>query len=177
MKKNVIAFLVVCLFFLTIKSCIITTANFKDYFLLELVDSVEQNRTIITPDNEMIIVKRYQANEEIAIYKIRGEEATHYFGGLYNISNLYSGNSGYDFQNPLFGIRYYSGAQKVYITTLEVTKKIGESFPDIGKKFNARIIIYKDKLKIGNYEYKILPLKEVEKADFKKMIEAIKIQL
>jgi hypothetical protein len=162
MKKIFPVLIVIVLFFFAMKSCIKTTAHFKDYILLELIDTTQVNLALISPDNELVIMKMDQSSAEYGIYKIRGEEATHYLGGLYNLGENY------------FSIRYYSGAQKVYNTTLELTHRVGDSFPRVGEKFNARIIIYKSKIKIGNFDYMIRPLNEEEKSELIKIIVQIK---
>ncbi len=162
MKRILPVLIVIIFFFFALKSCIITTAHFKEYILLELIDTTQINMALITPENELIIMKRNQSAAEYGIYKIRGEEATHYIDGLYNLGESY------------FSIRYYSGAQKVYKTTLELTHKLGESFPKIGEKFNARIIVYISRIKIGDFDYKIVPLEEKTKSELVNMMEQIK---
>lgn len=145
--------------FLGFKSCIVTTISLDDYILLENTDKGGQrNRIIITPKEQMVIVKRFEDVSEMAVYDIEGEEATNYFGGLYCVGTF-----------PL-GLRYYSNAEKVLQSELSVIKKEGDSFPDSGSNFKAKMVIFKEKAKVGNHEYKRLKLSDNEKMELEEMI-------
>lgn len=145
--------------FLGFKSCIVTTISLDDYILLENTDKGGQrNRIIITPKEQMVIVKRFEDVSEMAVYDIEGEEATNYFGGLYCVGTF-----------PL-GLRYYNNAEIVLLSDLRVIRKEGDSFPDVGSKFKANMVILKDKAKVGDNEYKRLNLSDNEKKELEEMV-------
>ena len=149
-----------------LKSCIVTTVSIDDYFMGENTEiNGQHNRVMLTPDKEMIIVKRYNDIDEIGFFKIKGFEATQYLFGLYCVGSF-----------P-FDLRYYHNAEKVLDSDLTLTKKKGESFPKIGKSFNAKIIIFKDRAIIGEQIFKRIILSSKEKEEMIMQIEVLKTVL
>lgn len=140
-----------------------TVISFDNYILVERTDeNGQQDRVILTPKNEMVYVKKYQELVEYGIYKIKGQEATHYISGIYCIGTF-----------PL-GLRFYKNADKVYDAQLILSKKNGDSFPSVGESFKSTIVIYPDKVKIGKYLYKKLSPTESEMAELEKMTNQLK---
>jgi len=134
-----------------IKSCTINPISFKEYVFLESFDEQgERSRVLLTTENEMLLTKKYGNIEEMGYYKIKGEEAIHYIFGIYCVGSF-----------PL-GLRYYNDAENVLDTELILLLKNGDSFPDIGESFNAKIVVYKDKAKIGKHTYKRIFLNKEE---------------
>jgi hypothetical protein len=153
--KRVGTYLFVGLFLLIgLRSCMITLISIDDYMLLERKnESGQQDLVILTPNYEMIHTKKYQDINEIGIYNIKGHEATHYLFGLYCIGSF-----------P-FGLRYYSNAEKVFETELVLVKKIGNSFPEIGKTISSKIVIFEDKAIIDKITFDRVHLTESERED------------
>ena len=154
MKKIFIYLIIGLVLILGLKSCVVTVVSIDDYLLGEMTeDNGQINKVILTPQREMIIVKRYNDIDEIGIYKIKGIEATHYLFGLYCIGSF-----------P-FGLKYYNNADKVIDSELTLTKKIGESFPKVGETFNTHIVIFEDRVIIGNNIFKKIIQSSKEKDD------------
>jgi hypothetical protein len=149
--------------FIGLKSCIISTISIDKYIVVEKTDETGQHdRVILTPNEEMIYVKRFNDIDEIGIYKIKGIEATHYFLGLYCIGSF-----------P-FGLRYYNNVDKVIDSELVLTKKRGNSFPNIGESFKAKILIFNDKVTIGKYSFKRVSLSTTENSELISSIDKLK---
>jgi len=162
--KKVGTFLIITIFLIIgLKSCIMTAISIDDYILVERFDENGQNdRVMLTPKNEMIYVKRFQEIVEVGIYKVQGQEATHYIFGIYCIGTF-----------P-FGLRYFDNPEKVFDSQFTLTKKHGDSFPEVGNSFRAKIVIFKDKVKIGKYSYKRLDLNKEERENMEIMIDQLK---
>ena len=166
MKKILIYLLIGIGLILGLKSCIVTTVSIDEYFMGENTEiDGQHNRVMLTPESEMIIVKRYNDIDEIGVYKIKGIEATHYLFGLYCIGSF-----------P-FGLKYYSNAEKVLDSNLKLTNKKGESFPNIGNSFTAKIVIFKDRAIIGNQIFKRIILSAKEKEEMVLQIAILKTVL
>jgi hypothetical protein len=80
---------------------------------------------VLTPNNKLICAefitgKEINSQDKIAIFEYGRYSPIHYFGGFYNI----------DSNNLPFGIRYYSGANEIWLLELRVLKTNlnGESF-------------------------------------------------
>ena len=163
MKKTGTFLLIGIFLIIGLKSCIVTVISIDDYILVEKSDEYgQQDRVILTPQNEMIYVKKYQDIVEIGIYKLKGQEATHYLFGLYCIGTF-----------P-FGLRYYNNADKVFDSELTLVKKQGDSFPIIGDSFNSKIVIFKNKAIIGKSTFKRIILNEKKKEDLILSIDQLK---
>jgi len=162
--KKIGTYILIGLFIIIgLKSCIMTVISFDNYILVERTDeNGQQDRVILTPKNEMIYIKKYQELVEYGIYKVKGQEATHYISGIYCIGTF-----------P-FGLRSYKNAEKVYDAQLILSKKNGDSFPSVGESFNSTIIIYPDKVKIGKFFYNKLTPTESEMTEFENMIIQLK---
>lgn len=162
--KKISTFLFIVIFALiALKSCIVTVVSFDDLILMERTDeNGESDRVILTPKREMILGKRYKDINEVGIYEIKGVEATHYLFDLYCIGKF-----------PL-GLRYYKNAEKVIDAELILKQKAGESFPKIGSSFQNKIVIFPDKVIIGKFTYKRLPITAEEKIKITTSIEELK---
>lgn len=163
MKKIGIYILIAFFLLIGLKSCIVKVISITDYILCERIDEHGQlDRVILTPKNEMIYIKKYKESVQVGIYKIQGQEATHYIFGFYCIGTF-----------P-FGLRYYNNSVNVFDSQLTLIKKYGDSFPKIGDSFNTTIVTYIDKVLIGKYKYKRLKVSKKEKIDIEKMIDELK---
>ncbi|MGW8122231.1 hypothetical protein ACV07N_06180 [Roseivirga echinicomitans] len=101
--------------FIGLKGCVKSVVNFDDYAVYERVDDIGQiNRAFIIPGkDEIIYSKNNDGTFELGLFKIRGENATHYFGPVYNVGTF-----------P-FGLRIYNSANQVWIAQMELMDKIG----------------------------------------------------
>jgi hypothetical protein len=162
--KKIGTYILIAIFLLIgLKSCIMTVISIKDYILIERTDEHgQQDRVILTPKYEMIYVKKYQESVQIGIYKVQGQEATHYISGIYCVGTF-----------P-FGLRYYNKPENVFDAQLTLTKKHGDSFPNIGDSFNATIVIYRDNVEIGKHKYKRLKINDKERIEIENMINQLK---
>ncbi len=162
--KKYLSYIIIALFVIVgLKSCTLTVIKIDDYILLEKsFESGQNDRVIITPEYEMIHVKKFQDISEIGIYSIKGHEAAHYISGLYNVGKF-----------P-FGLRYYNNAEHVLVVEFKIKHKIGNSFPEIGKSFNSKIIIFENEAIINKLTYKRISLKDSEKEELKNLIQSLK---
>lgn len=113
MKRILYIFVVLIIIFIGFKNCFISPVSNSDYFLLESSGNNGQKvRLLLTPNNEMIVVKRFGNNDELGLFKIKGENAIHYFGSLYFIGSF-----------PM-GLRFLKNAEKVYNTECELIKRV-----------------------------------------------------
>lgn len=160
-KQSIIPFIALIIFgFFGFKSCIGHLISIKDYIVLES-EEIQGLRVVITPDNTILYINSHNGEESIEIYQLRGEEATHYFFGLYSIKTY-----------PL-PLRYYHQAEKVLLPESKLIKKIGFSSNEMMPNPNARIIIYKERVVIGDQSYKRISLSENDKVDLKIMIDSL----
>lgn len=158
---NWLIFVVIALF--ALKSCVVTVISFDDLVLMEgTFERGEKDRILLTPDREAIYTKTLGDINELGVYEIKGEEATHYFLDLYCIGTF-----------P-FGLRYYKNAEKAFDAELILKYKLGESFPKVGESFRTKIIIFPDKVIMGKHTYKRLPIYEEEKKELFESIKRIK---
>ncbi|NQU80699.1 MAG: hypothetical protein HQ543_04190 [Bacteroidetes bacterium] len=162
--KKYLAYIIIGFFVIMgFKSCIKTLIKIDDYILLEKsFESGQNDRVILTPQFEMIHVKKLQDITEIGIYSIKGYEATHYLFDLYNIGRF-----------PL-GLKYYNKAESVFEVEFKLKNKLGDSFPKVGKSFNSKIIIFDNNVIIDKLTYKRISLEESEKTELKNSIKLLK---
>lgn len=162
--KKIFTYLIIALIaYIVFKSLIISVISIDDYILLEKIDNMGQlDRVLFTPQEEMIYLKKYQDITETGIYSLTGQKATHYFLGFYCFG-----------ASPL-GLRYYNSPEYVYDSTMKLEKKHGNSFPNIGESYKARIIIYKDKAQINNNIYKRLPISNSERKEIIALVNNLK---
>jgi hypothetical protein len=161
--KKVMTILFIALFlFIGLKSFVHYSIKIDDYIVLDKSEDGQQDRVILTPKLEMIYLKRYKEITEIGVYKIKGERATHYLFGLYCIGSF-----------P-FGLRYYHKADNVFDSEIVLNKKQGDSFPKVGDQFKAKIVIFKERAKIGKDEFKRVMLSDSEKENIANTIEVLK---
>jgi len=159
--KNIglgIAFLLIGLF--SIKSCVFTVLNFDNNGVYEKINASGQiDRIFIISSNDVVFSKNLEDTFELAHFHIRGEEATNYFGPIYNIGTL-----------P-FGLRIIEDAKNVFIAELELIDKMGNvsktTFDDIGTKYESIIILNKESLKINDEFYKQIEFQKDELEKFK----------
>jgi len=146
-----------------LKGCISTTASFDNYILAEQTnENGHIDRVILTPQNEMLYLKRFKDIDEIGLYKLTGEEATHYIAGLYCFGSF-----------P-FGLRYYNNAENVVDSEMKLVYKVGDSFPEVGESFKVKIVIFNDHVIIGKDSYKRIKITEQDKEKIKLMVEKLK---
>lgn len=149
--------------FFGLKSCISRTISIDDYIIAERTDNHGQHdKVIFTPQNEIIQIKQYKEIIEYCVCKLKGQESTHYFLGIYNIRS-----------KPL-GIRYLRDAEKVFDAQIFLSKKEGLSFPKIGSSFYTSIEIYPNRIKIGKDLYKRSTLNEDDKKILDNYVKQIK---
>jgi hypothetical protein len=151
---------------LGLKSCIVTTISIEDYVLGSRVDEGNQfSRALITPKNELLIAKQFEDISEIGLYKIKGILATKYFLGFYHLKSkgIFP-----------FGLRYYPQAKNVLDSELTLVYKEGNSFPEIGQTFKAKIIVYKDHFVINKDDWEIIPMDSNNKLEAEALMEKLR---
>ena len=127
------------LLFTGLKSCIVSGVSIDNYILLDGIDKHE--KIIITPYKKVIFAKEFHDTDNVAIYELRGREATPYFSGIYCVGTF-----------P-FGLKHYHGVEKVIDSELVLLKKHGNGQTVFNDSLRAKIIIYQDKVKIGDMSY------------------------
>ena len=109
----------------------------------------------MAPSNHLIFKKQYAGQYEYAIFFVRGEDATHYFGPLYN-----SGDN-------LLGLRIYSDATDVWKIEMELVAKDGNlsesTFDEIGESFRDIIIFRDNSIELGDYVYDQIEVIQADK--------------
>ncbi len=140
--------------FLGLKGCFHTVYSSKDVAVYEDVnENGESNKVYFVPKNKMIFKKQYQEQYEYAVFRVRGTDATHYFGPFYNKGE------------NLLGIRTFSDANEVWKLEMEISDKRGNlfetTFDEIGERFRNTLVIRDNSIEVGDYEYqKIVPTEE-----------------
>jgi hypothetical protein len=147
-RKIIIGFIVLAIFlFAGLKGFVKSTIHFDSYEAYQYIDNRGQvNRAFVLPEKtELVFSKNTHGTLELALFKIRGENATHYFGPLYNTGTF-----------P-FGLRTYSDAMGVWKAEMELIDRIGNvsqtTFDDVGKKYEVNIIFYRDHIEIGDESF------------------------
>jgi hypothetical protein len=134
------------IFFFGLKGCIKRVVHFDQTAVYQQIYSTGESNTVyVVPGNTLIVKKQFQDQFEYGVFKVRGDNATHYFGSLYNRGET------------LLGIRMYSGATDVWKVEMELVEKksnLDEStFEDIGKKFRNLIVFRDNSVQIGEDIY------------------------
>lgn len=133
--------------FIGIKGCTGRAVAFKENRAFEHMreDGQVDRVIILAPKNELILIKKAGDIFEMALFKIRGVSATHYFGPVYNVG-----------PSP-FGIRLYSDASEVWDAQLELLEKRGtisqSTFGNVGEKHQVPIAVYDNKLQMGTLQF------------------------
>src|SRR5680860_1003277 len=133
--------------FVGLKGCVHTVYSPKNIEVYkDLNDTGELTKVYIVPGNKMIVKKQFLEEYEYAVFKVRGTDATHYFGPFYN-----KGES-------LLGIRTFSNANEVWNLEMEILDKEGNlietTFNEIGDTYRNTLVIRDNSIEFGNYEYK-----------------------
>lgn len=127
------------LLFTGLKSCIVSGVAIDDYILLK--GQNDQEKIIITPNKKIIFTKELSNTNNYAVYELRGKEATPYFSGLFCVGAF-----------P-FGLKHYSGVEKVIESELVLLKKQGDQLKLFDDSLKTRIVIYDHKVQIGADEF------------------------
>lgn len=151
-QKIFIGIIVIIVLLIGAKSCYVKPLEFQDSILAKNIDKYgQENLVLLLSPNKVVYSKTYKDITEHGLFELKGEYAKHYIGGLYCIGSF-----------P-WGLRFYNDAEKVFNAEMKLTDKQGDSFPEIGDKFNVNIIIYKDQIVMGDNIYKRIELSEQEK--------------
>ena len=140
--------------FLGLKGCAHTVYSPKNIEVYQdLSETGELTKVYIIPGNKMIVKKQFLEDYEYAVFKVRGSDATHYFGPFYNKGE------------NLLGIRTFSDANEVWKLEMEIVEKDGNlmetTFDDIGDTYRNTLVMRDNSIELGNYEYeKIIPSQE-----------------
>jgi hypothetical protein len=154
---------VVLIVFIGIKEFVVYSASINDYVLLsDKEPSGMDTKIVLTPDNEVVVIKSNDNVAEGAVYKIKGRLAKHYAFGLYCIGTF-----------PL-GLRYYPNAEKVMESSLELVQKDGDSFPELGSEFSVVIVLYKDKASFDGKILNKIELDAQKRNDIHNLVHLIK---
>lgn len=142
--------------FFGLKGCIKTSYGVGELKVYQQVSETgESNTAYFAPSNYLIFKKQYSDQYEYAVFLVRGENATHYFGPVYN-----SGES-------LLGLRIYSDATDVWKVEMELVDKDGNltesTFNDIGESFRDIIIFRDNSVELGDYIYERIETTQADK--------------
>ena len=144
-KIGLVAFILI-VGVISLKSCIVTVLKLDDNKVYEKVNSTGQiDRVFIISSNDIVFSKNLDGTFELAYFRLRGEEATHYFGPIYNVGTF-----------P-FGLRVFQSANNVFMAELELLDKMGSvsetTFDEIGEKYKSTIVIYEDSIQLNDAIY------------------------
>tara|TARA_R110001606_G_C15361513_1_gene648594 strand:+ start:821 stop:1360 length:540 start_codon:yes stop_codon:yes gene_type:complete len=161
-KFGTVLFIVFFLF-IGIKGCVHTIYSATEVAIYENIDSNKESTKIyIIPSNLMIIKKQYNSQYEYAVFNLKGTNATHYFGALYNKGE------------NLLGVRIFTNANEVWKLEMKIKNKKGnlnESvFHEIGTTYRNTLIVRDNSIsllndystKLGGFEYKKIKLSNVD---------------
>ena len=141
--------------FLGLKSCIKTSYTQEELEVYRNVMSTGEINTIFfTPSNHIVLQKGYDDLYDYAVFRARGENATHYFGSLDNLGD------------GLFSLRRYPEAEKVWNIELELIDKGGNlpesTFSEIGSRYRNSLIFQDESVILGSDYYEEIQVTEHE---------------
>jgi hypothetical protein len=165
--KNILLWVAVLfILYLGVKPWLVSMISVKEYILLDnMKEGSLAEQIIFTPKNEMILLKGDGENYVLGLYKIKGNCATKYFGGVYL------------FGSSPFGLRYYSNADYVFEANLKMLKNNDSSLPEIGKEFLVKVVIKKEEGSVGSLDYIRVDLDSIDIEELKDMVYSIYAEL